>query len=302
MANRRFDLHASATVLTRNPAAFIDKIPHIATDPSITLLTGDVRDFDFPSGQFPFIIHAASEVSGSPVQNHPSETLSTIVDGTRHLLEFAEASGTRKLLFTSSGAVYGVQPHTITHIAEDYTGGPDPLNSASAYGEGKRLAEQLCVQYASRSETECKIARCFAFVGPHLPLNGPFAIGNFIRDVMEGKPILIEGDGTPTRSYLYAADLAIWLWKLLFEGASSRAYNVGSEIEISIYNLAKETATALGQKQNIQVATQPIAGAPIRRYVPDTRRVQQELGIRQHIGLAEAIRRTAEWYGFQLER
>lgn len=302
MANRCLDLRATATVLTRDPAAFIAKTPHIATDPAITLLTGDVRNFQFPTGQFPFIVHAATEVSSSQAPKQPLEMLATIVDGTRHLLEFAETSRARKLLFTSSGAIYGVQPPTMAHISEDYMGGPDPLNSASAYGEGKRLAEQMCIQYAARSEMECKVARCFAFVGPHLPLDGHFAIGNFIRDVMEEKLIRIEGDGTPMRSYLYAADLAIWLWKVLFEATPGRAYNVGSEMEVSIRDLASETATTLGRRPNIQVAVQPTAGAPIQRYVPDTKRAQRELGVRQHIGLAEAIRRTAEWYGFHLAR
>lgn len=301
-ANRSLDLRAKATVLTRDPAVFIAKAPHIAADPAIDLLPGDVRSFQFPTGEFRFILHAATEASVSQAQNQPLEMLTTIVDGTRRLLEFAEKSRTRKLLLTSSGAVYGVQPSAVTHISEDYMGGPDPLDPASAYGEGKRLAEQMCIQYAAISGIECKVARCFAFVGPHLPLDGHFAIGNFIRDVMQDKPILIQGDGTPMRSYLYAADLAIWLWKMLVEAIPSRAYNVGSELEISVFELAREVAATLGRPLDIQVAIQPTEGAQVRRYVPDTRRAQRELGLRQHIGLAEAIRRTADWHGYKPDR
>lgn len=302
IANRSHDLRAKATVLTRDPAAFIAKAPHLAEDPSITLLAGDVRSFQYPEGEFRFILHAATEASVLQAQNQPLEMLSTIVDGTRHLLEFAEKSRAQKLLLTSSGAVYGVQPPEMTHMAEGFMGGPDPLDPVSVYGEGKRFAEQMCIQYAARSGVECKVARCFAFVGPHLPLDGHFAIGNFIRNVMEGKPILIQGDWRPMRSYLYAADLAVWLWTMLFEAAPARAYNVGSEIDVSILDLAKETAMALGRPHNVQVVVQPTDGPPIRRYVPDTKRAQRELGLRQHIGLAEAIRRTAKWHGFELGR
>ncbi len=215
-ANDILDLDVKIVLLSRNPDAFSKKNPQLAYHPAVSWIQGDVKTFDFPEGQFSYVIHAASEGNVRLAQENPILLFDTIVEGTHHVLEFARTHGTRKLLFTSSGAVYGRQPPELTHIPEDYSGAPDVMNPRSAYGEGKRAAELLCNLYSQQFGLETKIARCFAFVGPYLPLNANYAIGNFIRDAINGGPIVIKGDGTPYRSYLYAADLAIWLWTILF--------------------------------------------------------------------------------------
>ena len=145
------------------------------------------------------------------------------------MLEFAAMAGVRRLLYVSSGAVYGAQPADLAKIPETYSGACDPLDPRTAYGQAKRLAEHLCGVSAANSALETVIARAFAFVGPGLPLDGHFAIGNFIADALAGREIKVKGDGTAMRSYLYAADLAAWLVKLLAQGESGAAYNVGSD-------------------------------------------------------------------------
>lgn len=292
-ANRQLDLRASVTVLTRDPAGFQNKAPHLARDPAIHLLAGDVRSFSYPDTKFSHVIHAATSVSREQIENSPLDMLETIVDGTRHVLDFARSHGVRKLLFTSSGAVYGRQPPGMSHIPEAFEGGPDPLSPSSVYGEGKRVAEQLC---ALTPGIECKIARCFAFIGPHLPLDAHFAAGNFIRDAIANQPIHVRGDGAPRRSYLYAADLCIWLWTILANAPAMRAYNVGSENSISILDLARETAAVLRPGLEIRVDQPHSEGAETPQYVPATARAQQELGLKQFVPLRDAIRRTAEWY------
>jgi len=154
----------------------------------------------------------------------------------------------------------------------------------------------MCAQYAQQATTEFKIARCFAFAGPGLPLDSNFAIGNFIRDALHGHDIQIAGDGTPLRSYLYAADLAIWLWTILFKAPPLEVFNVGSEEAISIADLAALTAATLNPQLRIHIAQQPVEGSSPLRYVPSTQRAQQKLGLHQTVSLTESIRRTAAWH------
>jgi dTDP-glucose 4,6-dehydratase len=217
------------------------------------------------------------------------------VQGTAKVLELSQQCSAKKFLFTSSGAVYGKQPPEITHLPEDYTGAPLTTDSTSAYGQGKRASEFLCATTAT-SGFEVKIARCFAFVGPRLPLNSNFAIGNFIRDALRGNSIHIMGDGTPYRSYLYAADLAIWLWTILFKGQSCYPYNVGSENDLSIGELAKIVSEIIAPNLSIEIAKERIRNMPAERYVPMVQRAKNELGLQEFIKLPEAIQRTARWY------
>ena len=299
-ANRDLELGAQATVLSRDPAKFRAKCPHLADETAITLHAGDVRDFEFPAGEFGYVIHAATETTAKQGADEPLEMLSTIVAGTERVLEFAAQCGARKFLLTSSGAVYGRQPAEMTHVPETYAGGPDPLDAGSVYAEGKRVSELMCALYqkaavAKGAAFEAKIARCWAFCGPHLPLGAHFAIGNFIGDVIAGRPISIGGDGTPRRSYLYAADLAVWLWTILFRGPAMVPINVGSGHDVSIRELAEVVAATLAPATQIRIAKQAVPGGPPTRYVPSVMRAEELLCLRETVGLEESIRRMFAW-------
>jgi dTDP-glucose 4,6-dehydratase len=297
--NREFSLGLSATVLSRDPGAFARRMPHVAGETCIRMLEGDVRDFAFPPEEFEYVIHAAAPTSLAAA-SRPTELLSILVDGTKHMLAFAKARGAKRFLFTSSGAVYGRQPESLSHIPEDYSGEPGEPNPNSAYAPGKRASEQMCTLCARESGIDFIIARCFAFVGPHLPLGQHFAIGNFIADALAGRNIAVRGDGTPMRSYLYGADLAIWLWTMLLRdsvpGSNPHIFNVGSGEAISIRDLAQVVVEELDPSLKVEVAKVPIAGEPRLQYVPDVRLAEKSLGLRQIIGLREAIRRTAAWH------
>jgi nucleoside-diphosphate-sugar epimerase len=294
--NRALQLDAQLVVLTRNRAAFTAKCPHLVGDPAVTLHAGDVRSFEFPTGSFEFVLHAATATDPRVLSADPVDAFSTIVTGTERVLAFAAACGTSRFLLTSSGAVYGKQPPDLAHVPETFLGGPDPLSPTSVYAGGKRTAELLCAIHAQKAGLACAIARCWAFCGPHLPLDQHFAIGNFIGDVLAGRPIRIQGDGTPRRSYLYAADLAIWLWTMLFRAPSLVPINVGSANDVSILELAQTVAAALRPETEIQVALTPDPNAAPLRYVPSVDRARELLALAPTVSLEESIRRTAAWH------
>jgi len=169
------------------------------------------------------------------------------------------------------------------------------MDANSAYGQSKRACEFMVAMYARQYGFAAPVARCFAFSGPHLPLNLNFALGNFVRDALAGGPIRIGGDGTPRRSYLYAADLAIWLWTILLRGESCRVYNVGSDSDLSIAELAEKVAGIIAPEARVEIAKQSVPGAPVSRYVPSISRANRELGLQAWISLEEAIQNMARF-------
>ena len=287
--NDQLGLGMSATVLTRDPERFAAKAPHLAQRKDLHFVPGDVRSFDFPAGEFRYVVHGAT-TSGAPVEN--LDMLETIIDGTRRVLDFASKHGAQKFLYISSGAVYGKQPDDLSHIPEDYHGAPNPLDPNSAYGEGKRVGELLSVLRSQGAGFEAKIARCFAFIGPHLPLDAHFAAGNFIRDVIAGGLIVVKGDGKSVRSYLYASDLAVWLWTILFRGKASKAYNVGSDQAVTVAELAH----AAGREAHCPVEiTCSENNGPRTHYVPSVGRAKSDLSLCVMVAQADAIKRSVEW-------
>jgi nucleoside-diphosphate-sugar epimerase len=309
-ANARLGLGAVVVALSRDPAAFMRRVPHLGNAPSVRWVRGAILELtpelvarqlggaEGQAGTFDAMIHLVTEANVQATAERPLASIEVIVEGTRRALEFARETGAKRFLFTSSGAVYGRQPLERSHFLEGFAGAPATTDVASAYGaagNAKRHAELLCAAYAKEHGLGAVIARCFTFTGPHLPLDGKFAIGNFLSDVLAGRDIVIKGDGTPVRSYLYAADLAIWLWTLLLRGVSGRSYHVGSEHAATLREVAETVSRVDGRGRVVRVLQSPDPARPLDRYVPETRRGREEFGLQQGIALEEAVRRTLIW-------
>ena len=278
MLRSGFRKESEFVILSRDPEKFLREYPEYSGLANVRFAAGDVRDFTFPDEHFDRVIHAAAPaVTTLP----PGEMRSIIIGGTERILQFAKFCGAERLLFTSSGAVYGPQPPECHNIPEDF-----PCDPVTEYGIAKLDAENMCIA----SGIPTLIARCFAFAGPRLNKDIHFAIGNFVRNGELGQDIIIKGDGTPYRSYLHADDLVEWLFAILDRGRPSRPYNVGSPEGVSILELAKTISACFAEPPAVKVLGTPRPGAAPARYVPDVSRIINELGVEVKINLDDSIR------------
>lgn len=268
-ANDALGTKITATMLSRNPAAFAASTPHLALRPEFTWLPSDTRDFPFPHIAADFVLDFATP-SASQVDAGGTAIIDACLVGTARIIDFANACSARRVLYASSGAVYGGTPST-------------------GYAELKQRSEAMY----QASGLDCVITRGFSFIGPYLPLTDKFAAGSFLRDALAGGPIRVHGDGTPVRSYLYAADLAIWLLKLLAFGEARQAYDIGAATRVSVAELATLIA--------LQTGTTHIAGNHIGSnrapdiYLPTLTARHSALGLGELIALTDAICRTLAW-------
>jgi nucleoside-diphosphate-sugar epimerase len=295
-ANDKLNLDASAFVLSRNPVAFEKIAPQLYHNKAIKFLNGDIKDFIFPNNYFSYLIHSSVYQQNNYEKANNISMINEMLNGTTRILDFCVHANVEKMLLVSTGAVYGKAPSHLKNIPEVFSDSIDPTISGSVYHHVRRMMETLSVIYAEENNFEAKIARCFSFIGPYLPLNGRFAISDFILDALSKNSITIKGDGKAVRSYLYMADLVIWLWTILFKGESCRPYNVGSELPVTIREIAEEFANESVPPLPVSILKKSSHGVAQDYYVPDTSRARSELDLQQSIPLSTAIKKTVQWH------
>jgi nucleoside-diphosphate-sugar epimerase len=281
-------LNIRVGVLSRNAERFQKDFPQLSE--GVTFHHGDIESFEFPKENYDYIIHAATHVAGRQHNQDPAFMLNNMIVGIQRVLDFAESCGTKRILHTSSGAVYGEQPRELYHIPENNCWSPYTSDVKSAYGEGKRVSEMLGTLFSKRTGIEFVNARCFAFLGPYLPLDSNYAIGNFILNGLRDENIIIKGDGTPRRSYMYATDLVEWLLTILIFGENTQSYNVGSDIDYSIKEVAEKVKEFFPKIKIETQSTLKFKDKPLR-YVPSIEKAKNDLGLKVNVQISDGIDR-----------
>lgn len=299
VAREEFGAKGRLVCVSRRRASYPECLYHDALQAGVDFQFTDIRNLAALELQnINGIIHGATPTTLGLTQAALSETVTTIIDGQRAVLDFATKKNVQRLLLLSSGAVYGAQPLDKEGLSEDDLTAPDPLNATTAYHEAKRLAENLGAIAAMNGSLEFISARLFAFLAPLLPLDAHFAAGNFIRDALRGTDIQLTGTGKSFRTYQYGTDLTTWLWTMLQRGHNMRAYNVGSDEVITIEQLANLVIESSGKPLKIVKSAFP-NGNRETRYSPSIERAQRELGLCNSVPVVSAVERSLSWWSCQ---
>lgn len=278
-------IYISAVCISRSPILFKEEYPE-AENSLFQWVQGDVKTLKLNDKKYDYVIHGATNVSGN---DSTKETFNTCVEGTKNIMSQLDVVK-QKALLISSGAVYENFPKNGVSENCELAAELEEIT----YGNAKILSENYFKEISKAKSFDIAIARCFSFVGPHLPMDKHFAIGNFISDVLEGNEIIINGNGSPKRSYLYMSELINWLFILLLKKNKKSTYNIGSDESLSIKNLAYEVSSALRGNNKIKIlgSFKDGVGAP---YFPNINQFKKEFSVKVMIDIHEAILRTANW-------
>lgn len=239
-----------------------------------------------------YIIHAAGNAYPTAFANNPVETIVGNVNSTYNILEYARKHSTRRVLYVSSGEVYGNISADINGVKEEQLGNVDVLMSRSCYPLSKRTTENLCVSYNKEYGTDVVIVRPCHTYGPTITKNDNRANAQFIRNAIEGKNIVLKSSGEQMRSYCYVADCAAGILTALINGKSAEAYNCSNpDSVLTIADFAKTIAQIAGTKVIMENPTnRDIANrSPIRNQILNAEKLYN-LGWKPLYGIEEGIR------------
>lgn len=202
-----------------------------------------------------FIVHGACPTDSRFMAEHPVETINSIMNGTRTILELAKEKNVKSMVYLSSMEVYGTITDDITPVTEDVQGYVDPLNPRSSYPMGKRLAETMCASYWKEYGVPVKIARLTQTFGPGVDVDADNRVfAQFARRVKNGEDIVLHTEGKTKRMYLHVYDAVSAILCLLIKGVNGDAYNVANEnTYCSIREMAEFVRDEFAREINILV-------------------------------------------------
>ena len=298
--NEQYALQLNLTVLTRNRNTFLSEMPHLQNHDCVRFLDGGIMDFDADAlPPFELAIHGLN-LHNDGTSSWAARHMTTATQGTERLYRLAAERGCKTVLMTSSGAVYGTGPvgGTMDGRLCEENAPPNPFSEPRVYGETKRFLESYASALGEQYHITTVVARCFAFSGAHVTL-GVNALGSFVADALAGRNIVIKGDGTPVRSFLYGADMAAWLLALLVAGRHATPYNVGSRHGVNLKQLAKTILHCAGLDKDVVVEGTPLQGNAPACYVPGIARIEHELGLKEGYSLEDGLYRMLEWHNMR---
>lgn len=245
MSRQDKDYHVYAS--GRNEERAKKRFEDFASDPSFHFVKYDVLEPFESNVNFDYIIHAASNASPNFFSTKPVEVIKSNIQGLSNLMEYGLNHGMKRMLYVSSGEVYGEGDGRV--FTEDYSGYVNCTSPRSCYPSSKRAAETLCVSYAQEYGADVVIARPSHTYGPYFTESDNRVYAQFIRNVLRGEDIVMKSTGSQFRSWCYVVDCVSALMYILLNGENGQAYNIADDFSnISIKELAEMIAEIGGKK------------------------------------------------------
>lgn len=248
-ANRKYNAGIKIYALARNEKKLYERYVSYKNSSWLEFVIQDMCDELKLTQRADYIIHAAGDGFPAAFRSHPVDTMTPALFGTYHLLEYAKKYGALRMLYISSGEVYGYHAERLKAFVETDIGYLDILNPRACYPSAKRAAETLCASYLSQYGVESIIARPGHVYGPNTIGCDNRASTQFMNAVLNGEDIVLKSDGKQVRSYTYVADNASGLLTVLLHGQASEAYNIAhQDVRVKISEFAM-TAAKLGNRR-----------------------------------------------------
>lgn len=272
------------TLPTRNPELLMVRYRmQVEAHEVVVVEWSEGHTIDLPGCRWDYVVHGAATADPKRLMQDPGGSLRDTISMAASIADIATASGAKRLLLISSGAVYGDQPGSLTEIPETFRCGPDISAVTAGYGEAKRVAEFLF----RLSGLDQRVARVFSLIGPYQDLASSFAVPELIQQAAEHGLLLLTTDGSARRSFCYATDLTVFLVKLLLAEVRHDVYNVGCRQGTAT---VAEAAHVIGDIfGGLEVRRASVAPSP-RDYVPQLDRLYETYT--PQVGLREALLRT----------
>ncbi len=295
--NDRHDLGITVIGLVRN-ADKARRSLAVGERPDLVLATGDVREPLTLDRRVDVVIHGASPARPSLHAASPVDTIRANVQGAFNLLDLCIGDSPAQFVLMSSSEVYGQQPDDAALVTENSYGAVDILNPRSCYTEGKRAAETIAVTYSVQYGVPVTIARFGHIYGPGMALDDGRVQADFAADILAGRDITLNSDGSARRTYTYVADAILGMFYAMLKGEEI-AYNIADKDGfVSIRELAEAFTEA---RQDLGLQVRFSEGVDLTRYNPvkglglDDSRLRS-LGWTPQVGLRSGLDRTLAWH------
>ncbi|UVF20253.1 SDR family oxidoreductase [Microvirga terrae] len=288
---------AHVTVLDNFQTGRKQNIRHLEREPRFDIIDSDIIK-PLPARlrskrlKIDEVFNLACAASPPHYQADPEHTMLTSVVGTHNLLTFAEATGARFFL-ASTSEIYGdpeVHPQT-----ESYWGNVNPTGPRACYDEGKRAAETLTFDFDRAGRADVRVARIFNTYGPRMRADDGRVVSNYICQALTGDDITVYGDGSQTRSFCYVSDLVDGFLRLMaYDGPFPGAVNLGNPVELTVGDLAEKVLAMTGSSS--RVVTRPLPIDDPRRRRPDISLAKNLLGWSPRTALDTGLKATIAWF------